>query len=361
MVKINIVGDIMLGDQFCSFGFGVRSMYENRYVDLISEDVVKILNNSDCLIGNLECSLNDDEGFKLATHVLSATTEGIRWLKKVGFDGFVLANNHSLERGIEVLKNHKKLIKNESFFYFGTSDIPMHIIEIKGKKIGLYAFTCIEDYKNTDDIEIYDETDTIKQVNKYANKVDYLIVFPHWGNEFIEEPSPEQVSLGKKLIEAGAKVVIGSHPHVLQPIEDYMGGLIIYSTGNFIFDSYTPETFHTACFQIQIDSNGKIDLEVVPIVSNKDYSLRKGNENESLTIKSKLYREPKNVKKEYYNNEVVVIRSKYRIETLKHILFNIWRFKDKIGFFSWGISRIYLMIKNRKQEKENPSSVYKWN
>ena len=82
---------------------------------------------------------------------------------------------------------------------------------------------------------------------------ELVIVAPHWGTEGTYQPTPEQVRVGRAAIDAGADIVYGSHPHVLQPIEEYNGGVIFYSMGNFSFGGNTcPDDFDTALIQQEV-------------------------------------------------------------------------------------------------------------
>lgn len=360
MIRINVVGDIMLGDQFCSFGFGVRSKYKNRYNRLIDDSTLKALRDCDYLVGNLECSINNSKDFRFDTHVLCADNEGIDWLKELGFDALSLANNHSLERGPEGLYELKSKLEQSRLNYFGTREVPYLKVEKEGMTIGLYGYTAIKDYKNREDIELFDTENSLKKVKDIAGQVDVLIVFPHWGNEFITTPSEEQITTGRKLIEAGASVVVGAHPHVLQPVERYKEGLILYSTGNFIFDSYSQETFPTAIFQIQIHNDKNCELKVIPVQAKSNYSLSLADPSQSEEIRKIINSEVGYLEPEEYNRKVNKLRSVYRKQTLVHLSRNFLRFKDYSGIFSWGLGRLVFVWKNRKKEKSDPSSVYGW-
>ena len=80
-------------------------------------------------------------------------------------------------------------------------------------------------------------------IEQAASQVDLLVVGYHFGDEYKTEPNERQKELAHLAIDHGAKLVIGTHPHVVQPVEEYGGGIIAYSLGNFIFDQYfSPET-----------------------------------------------------------------------------------------------------------------------
>ena len=77
------------------------------------------------------------------------------------------------------------------------------------------------------------EAIAMEDVVELRKQVDCVVVSLHWGYEYVEYPSPRQQAFARKLVRAGAQMVIGHHPHVVQGVERYQGGLIAYSLGNF--------------------------------------------------------------------------------------------------------------------------------
>ena len=88
-------------------------------------------------------------------------------------------------------------------------------------------------------------------VRKYARTADHLLVSLHWGIEYYTRPTPEQVQIGRALVDAGASLVVGHHPHIPQGMEVYRGGLICYSLGNFLFGSVNP--YQTQNLVLRVD------------------------------------------------------------------------------------------------------------
>ena len=94
---------------------------------------------------------------------------------------------------------------------------------------------------------------------------DYLFVSVHWGDELQRMPNRFQRAFGRAAIDAGATAVLGHHPHVLQAVEKYQGGLIIYSLGNLIFDMAADATYETAAFNLKMEAGRLASLEIIPI------------------------------------------------------------------------------------------------
>ncbi|MBN1520158.1 MAG: CapA family protein [Spirochaetales bacterium] len=96
-------------------------------------------------------------------------------------------------------------------------------------------------------------------------KPEYLFVSVHWGDEYQPFPRAFQKTFGRAAIDAGATAVLGHHPHVLQGVEHYQNGLILYSLGNFVFDMAEDETYETAAFRFYLDKGRIRRLEAIPV------------------------------------------------------------------------------------------------
>jgi poly-gamma-glutamate synthesis protein (capsule biosynthesis protein) len=98
---------------------------------------------------------------------------------------------------------------------------------------------------------------------------DYLFVSVHWGDELQRMPNRFQRTFGRAAIEAGATAVLGHHPHVLQGVERYKEGLIIYSLGNLVFDMAADATYEAAAFNLKLKSGRLASLEIIPLKINR--------------------------------------------------------------------------------------------
>ncbi|OHD81829.1 MAG: hypothetical protein A3J97_05395 [Spirochaetes bacterium RIFOXYC1_FULL_54_7] len=112
--------------------------------------------------------------------------------------------------------------------------------------------------------DIQTMTDDVKRTLAVLQP-DYLFVSVHWGDELQRMPNRFQRAFGRAAIDAGATAVLGHHPHVLQAIEKYHGGLIIYSLGNLIFDMESDLTYGTAAFDLKLEDGHLVGLEIIPI------------------------------------------------------------------------------------------------
>lgn len=351
----------MLADQPCCFGFGVRSRYNAEgYEHLVRDGKIReALCQADLTIGNLECAYNNQEPMAFATHAMCTNRKAVGYLQSLGLGLLGLANNHTLERGTKGLQELIEVLDAHGIAHVGVNDPFMY--DFNGHKVGVLAYTAVPDYKNEDAIEVWDDVE-LEHIREVSGEADFTVVNIHWGNEFIEVPSQEQITLGRALIDAGANLVLGAHPHVLQAVERYNDGMIVYSMGNFIFDNFLDTGCETAVFIFDIDlETGAIHYEVVPaIVSCLDYSLRSADEVSVSRIRTRLRTPVVPLAQEEYNRRVIARRRDYRKAVLLHYARNVLRYKSKAAVFKWALKRLVFVVRNRNREHRNPSEVYTW-
>lgn len=228
VVTALIFGDLML-DRY------VRIVVEKKGLDYIFANIKRFLAGSDFVLANLEGSFTDSApGSDDHRMKFTFDPELIPKLKIAGFNIFNLANNHALDFGNAGFIQSREYLKKNNLDYFGdprnTSETFI-IKDIGGLKIGWVGF-----YGLTNNINhILDE------VKKIKNEVDIVAVYTHWGTEYNGGFSKIQQDQAHALIDAGADVVFGSHPHVIEPMEEYKGKMIFYSLGNFVFDQQFSE------------------------------------------------------------------------------------------------------------------------
>jgi len=103
---------------------------------------------------------------------------------------------------------------------------------------------------------------------------DVLLVFMHWGWEMEEAPRPAQRKYARQLVDAGADVILGAHPHVLQGVETIRGRPVFYSLGNFVFDQRTPAEARDSMVAKIMVRPGQLDIRIVPVVADDSYAPR---------------------------------------------------------------------------------------
>lgn len=200
--------------------------------------------------------------------------------KELGIDIVTLANNHAIDYGTDALLDTCDTLDEAGISRVGAgknldeAKAPV-ILEAQGKKIGFLGASRVipvGSWNATSTkpgmLTTYDPKILVDEIKKLRSQCDYLVVYVHWGIERKETPEDYQRSLGKQYIDAGADIVIGSHPHVLQGVEYYKGKPVVYSLGNFIFGSSIPKT---ALLKVQWDGEDS-QLTFVPGTSSAGYT-----------------------------------------------------------------------------------------
>jgi poly-gamma-glutamate synthesis protein (capsule biosynthesis protein) len=151
------------------------------------------------------------------------------------------------------------------------------LIEKNNIKIAFLAFSDVgpshmKAGTSTSGIILLSDSNLEKIVRNAKLKADKLIVGIHWGEEYINTPTERQKEFGHKIIDWGASVLVGHHPHVIEPAEKYNGGLIVYSLGNFVFDqNFSKETMEGNILYITFKENGVEEYSLQKIEIGKDF------------------------------------------------------------------------------------------
>lgn len=273
-IKLKIVGDIATGD-YTVGGIGIGSITKKYGGAFPFERLDNVLEGADILIGNLEGPLTSK------AHVedmrLCGLPELAKSLKDIGFDVLSIANNHTYDYGSEVFEETVDICQDAGLQLCGQRDYgefyskPV-LIEKNGFSIGILAYNWVglernkgsekyianiddgvvnytwnreplEDRKNQKEIG-KKNAHVISDIGRLKELVDIVLVLPHWGYEWGIYPPYGVILEGESFIDAGATAVIGSHPHVIQGVQQYKTGVIAYSLGNFLFDAPT-DKFNT--------------------------------------------------------------------------------------------------------------------
>lgn len=269
-VVVDIVGDIMLSR-------GVEVFLEKEGYDYPYEEVKELFWEDDLTIGNLECPITDsgNSANKAKRFVFQADYENAAALKRAGFDCMNLANNHSMDYLDVGLGDTLDALWENGLATVGAgknaSENMTYLFEKEGMTIGILAFSAFPSegffYNEEKPTVNYLSTYNMEQVAEkiQALTCDFKIVYFHWGVEFEPYNSETQQQFAHMAVDAGANLVVGSHPHVLQNSEIYKDIPIYYSLGNFVFDRQIPPgTDRTMILRVRIHRDGQAELEEIP-------------------------------------------------------------------------------------------------
>lgn len=206
--------------------------------------------------------------------------EKIHILQEMGVDIVTMANNHILDFGPVGITDSLNALDGAGILHVGAGEDleqakKLEIIETCGRKIGFLGTSRV--YMSADwaagaghpgVFSTYDPALPLEAIREAKEQVDYLVVYVHWGVERETVPKEYQKVMGHQYVDAGADLVIGSHPHVLQPMEEYNGKTIMYSLGNFVFGSRIPDT---ELFKVVLKED-RAEVTEIPCTSSAGYT-----------------------------------------------------------------------------------------
>jgi len=264
MLKLMAVGDISLQTPSGGHPFeNVRGIFESK----------------DILFGNLETVLSNQRKKAEKAVVLDSSPKKVKYLKDVGFDILNIANNHIMDLGSEGFHDTLGTLRKEGLSFIGANDKSEQsyaILEKHGIRLGFLGYTqgrfsLPEKRVWINELNLSDIAGDIESLKRQC---DSVIISLHWGTENVFYPSPKQIDLAHRLIDTGATIILGHHPHVIQGIDRYKHGLIAYSLGNFQFNpeiSYT-KTNNSMILCSELSKEGLENYYIIPVVIDQYFS-----------------------------------------------------------------------------------------
>lgn len=231
-----------------------------------------LLSSHDVRIGNLECVVATTGTAEEKPYTFRADPRTLPVLKR-HFDAVSLANNHSGDFGKAAFAEQLALMDKAGLPYFGggrdaTAAHAPWIVERNGVRIALLGYVEFKPRSFEADASrpgvawSGEDDDVIEDIiaARRVHRADIVIPFMHWGWEDEPDPSPRLRAFARRMIDAGADLVVGGHPHVTQGAEYYRGKPIIYSLGNFLFNGFdTPATTTGWVLSARVDRTGVVD------------------------------------------------------------------------------------------------------
>jgi hypothetical protein len=292
-LRIVAVGDL-------SFNGAYARVLQRQGTDFPFRHVAQPWRGADLLLGNLESPLTTAPKVVPAKLTLRAAPQAAEALRDAGFDAVALANNHAMDYGARGLEQTRANLAAAGIPAVGAAEnadraaAPL-ILHRQGQSIGLLAFCHVEQrsalYAGPDSpgVAAFEIEDAVRRVRELRAQVDWVIVQLHWGQELAALPLPQQRVWARALVESGADLILGHHPHILQPLELIGGVPVFYSLGNFLFSemfwrAHYPEgggflakyRLHplsrlTGWAEVTLTRKGPADAQFVPARLAKDH------------------------------------------------------------------------------------------
>jgi len=230
-VEITFVGDIMLD----------RYIRDNRHPDsyyMLASDFTPRFYQSDLVVGNLEGTITNATSVSSNTSIGDAgntkftfAPQSLSFFTNHSFDLISLGNNHSRDFGTDGVRQTKSFLQQGGIAHIGdpTNPTETYTVTRDGVTMTFLAFNQFGDQT---------VTETTDAIRSHATASDWVIVYSHWGSEYTDQPTDTQRYYAQSFADAGADIIIGSHPHVWQPRNTIDDTVVYYSLGNFVFDQF---------------------------------------------------------------------------------------------------------------------------
>jgi poly-gamma-glutamate synthesis protein (capsule biosynthesis protein) len=269
-VTLAFTGDVMFGRTVNSHMLATAA--NDAYPFTYTAD---FLRGFDLTIGNLECVISR-QGMPIPKlYTFRGDPRAYERLLTAGFDLVSVANNHSGDYGKAAFLDELLTLPTHGITPIGGGQNKQQahtpiLKTVRGTTIAFLAYDEIEPPSfaataTTPGHAWLDEADLRQDVASVRQSADFVITFVHWGIEYFTSLTSHQRHLAQVAIDSGADLVVGAHPHVIEPYEFYQGKLIVYSLGNFVFDNMYDETVRRGnILTLTVQKNQLLTWKLVP-------------------------------------------------------------------------------------------------
>jgi len=352
MVKISFLGDISLHGEYLNLRRGKYNPFES---------VTDILKESDLVIGNLECTAQGEDGENfLKIPRLQTNMDTLNYLNDIHLKIACLANNHIYDNLLNGFIKTTKFLNENQISFLGAATLEKNAKIPLFREINGIKF-CFLNYITKDTnpslpknvnifINWYDPKKAIKDIQNHRRKVDYVIIFMHWGGKFENCYYPDfyQRKIAKILVDNGADLIIGNHSHTLQPFEIYKKKHIFYSLGNFCFSDIYHD--HTLYYKLKVKNKNSIilnlkfeknlySLQFQPIQNERQFIKLKKRDN-GFKIRLIFFWAIKNIP---FLWKLTLIKHKYIAPPITFLFNKNYSWRKKIKSFSLKKIKIFLL------------------
>lgn len=230
------VGDMMF-DRYIRRKANERGGYTR-----IMSDFATDFRDADLVVGNLEGPITSRSSISINTSaeipehfIFTFSPQTADLLSEMNFKMVSVGNNHIANFGAEGVEATRAFLRQTGVKWFGDTYESDYFSTSLIENDQSFTFVAYNQFLKPD------LQTTLQEIRQASNSSDWVIVYAHWGNEYEHTPREQDIERAHEFVDAGADLVIGAHPHVIQTKETYNGTPIYYSLGNFVFDQYFRE------------------------------------------------------------------------------------------------------------------------
>lgn len=269
-LEILITGDVLLDR-------GVRPIAEKNGVEYLFREVTPLFRQADATIINLEFPFADTATVVSKGFIFKADTRWAPGLAAAGVTHAAMANNHTMDQGRRGIASTVRCLQQAGIVPLGygmnmSEQLQPSLITKGGITVAVFnaCMMTVENWQSLDGrpgVCIPSPDRLVKVVEEYhkSQPSAKIVAVLHWGWEFKAEPGIGQVSLARRLVQAGVSAVVGHHPHILQPLSEVDGVPVFYSLGNFVFDHTRPEGRKCAIARLVFYPDGELNYSSIPV------------------------------------------------------------------------------------------------
>ncbi len=263
-VRLSAVGDIMLDR---GVGSALERMDQEVRTSLMRTEALmnSVTADSDVIFGNLESVLSTKGQPLSKAYVFEADPRHVNLLQKWRISALSVSNNHSEDYGWEAWEESIDVLRTKGLTPIGGyANEPIVATTVAGtKEIAFFGFQNLT--------AAFSFEKAAAEIKEAKQDHDIVVVSMHWGTEYQPSPASSTVELAHALIDAGADIILGHHPHVLQPVEIYKDKLIFYSLGNFVFDQVGEEQNKSMIATIDVWNDGMLSYLLTHVTIEKNF------------------------------------------------------------------------------------------
>jgi|GEM_PF-4725162 len=360
-INVGIVGDIMAADSPPMTGQGVYSSCRGEFAPLFAP-LAEYAQPFDFFIGNFEGVLAEKiSGRSPAAASMKMPLSILPVLRLCKFRYLSIANNHTMDSGAIAFRWMCKQMEQAGVTPFGFLQHPYVVFldPSSGIRIGLLAFSTVPARRDVPPEYYFLDPHSPDEVNRLLEWVrrakgdcDQLLVFPHWGSEFMPHSSSRQFYLAQQLIRSGSDAIFGAHPHRMQTACTIEGRPVCFSLGNLISDYFQERLKRSLVVAVNLRRR-ELSLSG-RIFSYDDGYLLSATEERITTFADPVVIESE----QEYIGQALRERSIVRRELLQRLFRHPSKWAGNWALWRWLVGRAFFVIKRYRHLKQDPDLIY---
>ena len=351
-MKLQFVGDLIFGDQPVKFGYGLDSMHASNHYSVFKS--VESLFLQVTTIANFEAVIRPrPEKMTISNWSMCCDESAATAIKEAGIQVVNVANNHTMDYGEDAFKYTVECLKRQNLQVIGLREHPFIILDDGNERCAVIGVSYLKVrhphplYFSNPNQEEWDAL--FCEIREQG--VEHVVVYVHWGSEFITLPTENELKISKELTKLPVKAVIGHHSHVLQSFGTINNVPVFFSLGNFVSDYWQKRARISIALKLDLKCDNihfykcdcMLDLFGCPKKIG-DWQPLEFHEFQERDIST--------------NDIVHAERTRLRKEYMMEFVLHFYKIRNKVAYVNWVVNRLWFILRYGRAEKNNPELVY---